>query len=357
MIVQNDEMNQLSLAGIEQIVIDAGGEIDEFLQLPFLSIPVFRDNVTGPFEGFFAQFTRSPFVVSVSDFNRFTGSDISLNDEELLIATNLLSMEEAEYLVFETLITTSQILNTRPSRDEFLQSVDTNSLLIFESENTRINIGSTINSQGIMSFFDTNLHVISDDIWDSLQTDATGQFITFNLLNGDPEEVQTQLVNALEEINGWLFTENSESSFYRPISRQEAYTNALQANAFFIFTSFFVGLILLSAMFVVLYHKFVADMDEEMETISRFKRIGLNQKECRAYLSKHLGVVFFVPILLGGIPALFMVSRIIIFRNMQTPDFIRYFSLICGLYLIIVIFIVFMYTSLRRKFFKEMKLN
>jgi len=111
----------------------------------------------------------------------------------------------------------------------------------------------------------------------------------------------------------------------------------------------------LSSAFIVLYHKFVADLNEERETIVQFKKIGLTAKECRRYMSVHLAIAFFLPIFIGGIPGLVIVSRMAIYRTMTRAEMIHAFGNVVMMYGIILLFVMFLYFALRKKFFREAK--
>lgn len=89
-------------------------------------------------------------------------------------------------------------------------------------------------------------------------------------------------------------------------------------------------------------------MDEEKERITLMKKIGLTMAECKSYLQSHLAILFFAPMLIGGIPAL-----ILLHASMGFTVYAGYLMLqVLGLYVLFVLMNGLFYLSLRKKFFR-----
>ena len=199
-------------------------------------------------------------------------------------------------------------------------------------------------------------HVIAHDLW--LQLAAEGevnQLMAFDLAHGDHELVLDALIAELTTINNlpsdtWDTHFPESYSRLRPLSYAENLTIALRSNGFLLFVFGFLGIIGIASVFMVLYHKFVADIDDESETLALFGKIGLTSRECRRYIQAHLGTVFFFPLFLGGVAALLLILAL--FRTQPAIDTWQYFRYVLIMYGGIVIFNLGLFLALRKQFFR-----
>ena len=67
--------------------------------------------------------------------------------------------------------------------------------------------------------------------------------------------------------------------------------------------------------------------------------------------------MFFLPLLLGGIPALMLISQIAIFQRMESGEMLHYFSHVVGMYVGVLAFNALLYFALRKRFFREMRMG
>jgi hypothetical protein len=128
--------------------------------------------------------------------------------------------------------------------------------------------------------------------------------------------------------------------------------DALRSMGLMLFVSLLIGTLCLTSVFIVMYHKFTSDMQDEISTIQNLKRIGLTLKECRAYISKHLAIIFFLPIFLGGIPSLFLLTRLAIFGTMTFTEMWPHYRLILMMYGLVLLAVAGLYVSLRKNFIR-----
>ena len=371
MLEQRADYQNLTMQEVKTLVENVGGKIDQIKKLPYLDFRLFGQLEQEYYLEFFI--TGRAFLVNERDFSNFVDQEITVKPHELLTVINRQVADEA--LVGATTGSHLFILepqtirpdSTKLTREEILLEAREHPVFVVEAENTRVMRLPTINSRGIANFTRNELQVINDAVWQELAADLTvlqnNAFLAFNLASGDHEAVLTALTRELEKRNelaiGTLAEPEPADELHwrmRPISQAERFELALGAGSFTLFTFVLLGVLFLASAFIVLYHKFVADLSEEQETLNQFRRIGLTTKECRKYISTHLAIVFFLPILVGGIAGLFLVAQLAVFQTIATKQMWATFSKVLLMYKIIVLFVTMLYFLLRRKFLKITKI-
>jgi len=377
-IEQRAGMNQISEYELRQLVEREGGEIASLHILPYMDS---RRFVPGRF-GYEMHWEniRTSYLVSDMYFNSFTELDepLKLAKHELAIAFSaawppvLRNMEIAvEPLCAEVgsgFSPTEWRLGGYAgwhSKEAVQWATESPPMLYFHVENIQtLNISfinQPIRQYSASAFMQNYAHIIAHELWQSLtETGEVNHIMAFNLATGDHAIILQALIAELSRINNlphglWDIYFPEMYSRLRPLSFEESFGIALRSNGFVLFVFGFLGIIGLVSVFIVLYHKFVADVDDESASIAMFKKIGLTVSECRKYVQGHLAIVFFFPLFFGGAAALLLILAL--FMNQPTIDTWQYFRYVLTMYGGIVLFNVGLYAALRKRFFINVKIS
>jgi hypothetical protein len=299
------------------------------------------------------------------------GTDLSVESHELIIVTNSAEAYE-EGVNFDTLLIAEPFAEgmTRanefraadPSRSEFVQSLNDVDVLEFSQANTRMMFIPFTNSHGSLEFIRSHANVVDDEVYRNLMSGQFNALIAFELESGNHSDILDALLADLKLRNnlpdsawqdGAEFNINYRDMIdgLRPLSRAERHDILLRANGFLLFAMAFLGLLFLASSCLVLYYKLAADTDEESENITAFKRIGLLNRECRGYLTKHIAIIFFLPLLLGGSLGLFLT-----YQFLSSSAYVGFLiSRVAMMYGGIAVFGIVLYGALRRRFFKDVR--
>lgn len=143
-----------------------------------------------------------------------------------------------------------------------------------------------------------------------------------------------------------MYIERDKVESLRPISQAERFEIAFRINGFLLFALSFLGFLFLLSSSIVLYYKVATDIDEEKEHAAPLIKIGLTAREYNSYLRTHLAIVFFAPMVIGGVLGLFFIN------SMQ--NFTVYANYLKGqvlmMYGVFVVFDVLFYLALKNKF-------
>ncbi len=368
MVERRGEINIITEGELMEIVNSADGKIEQIKIMPYLDGMVYRE--LNDRDGLFVNFRQNSYLVSESDFNRFTGLDINLAPDELLIVTN---DEDAakEGMNFDTTIViesfaqgierSESFRQKDLNKDAFMESLDDADVLEYSQRKSTLLFQPFVNSNGSLEFIRSHANVIDDEVYRNLTRGQTNELIVFELASGNHQAVLDGLLTFLREKNNissevwrdtveFSITNKDNINGLRPLCKTERHEILLRANGFLLFAMAFLGLLFLASSCIVLYYKIVADTDEEMETISMFKKIGLTDRECRSYLQNHTAIIFFLPLLLGGALGLYLTYQ---FFSAGTSHAGYLISHVVIMYGVIVVFGILLYASLRKRFFKD----
>lgn len=289
-------INNVGHEQLNEIVNSAGASISTIRTLSYLDATPFR--FSEPPLGMFRHFEQKSFLVSVTAFNKFTGQQFSVDENELLIITNDRDAYAAG-VYFET--------SLRPDWDA--------PALNFTIPETTIKFMPFANTAGEMTFEFQHANVINDAVWINLAQNhmyKINELTVFNIHTGNHTDIMNRLILELSALNNlptgtwdnaaeFSLIRRDDPRQLRPISQAERQGVVHVANGLLLFVSIFLSLFFLISSCIMLFYKFLLKTSEEKDKLIRLKNIGFTAKECHWYLISHVTVLFFLPLIFGGI--------------------------------------------------------
>jgi hypothetical protein len=377
MIERRGDINTVSEREITELVQRNGGEIGKFSTFSYLDSQTYRE--LHDRDGLFVNYRITGYVLKESEYNRLMNQNISLEADELMLVYNQKGLAE-QLDDFGTLLDIDSFKSAIARADEFrdkswdkdtlVKSLENSESLKFTQDKTSRMFGTFINSYGNIEFAGAMASVIDDSVFERVKGEQNNEILLFNLKSGDDQKILEALLKALKQkniANGVINEKNAASlwassaiDFYdkddiaqlRPISKAERYEICFRANGFLLFALAFLGLLFLVSSCMVLYYKLATDTDEEAEQVDLLRKIGLTVRECRSYLQTHIAVIFFAPLLFGGVLGLYLVNNFVSF----TPYRAVLVSRVAIMYGAVVLLDIMFYFSLRKRFFNDVRL-
>lgn len=130
------------------------------------------------------------------------------------------------------------------------------------------------------------------------------------------------------------------------------YKNRMSTDGIQFFVIIFLCILFFFGSFILLYMQLFSEVDKEGLRIRKLYRIGITNKEVKKLLSQEITTVFMLPVLLGVIIALLYLIAMTTGMGglLENLVILFYFSIIAGVYIVILLFILF---YARRRMFRE----
>lgn len=364
MIESRGEINSITKEVIYELGKQQEGEITEFITYPYLTVEIYRENETWLY-----NYGTTTMIISESNFNHVFGTDLKVDQDELLMISNSdedfanTKIDYDTYLVPDTTQNgenrAQNIRDLRPTREEFyeLLELDGVSSLSYSKENTKAMYYPFINSYGEMEFATVIANVLDDAVYESIKNPEITTVSLFDY-EGVDLEFYEKLMDVLRMYNGnndlWTSVDlehevKTTAEEFKPISKYMKVEQTNKLLGMFSFTMTFISLLFLVSSSVVMYYKLVNDVDYEKEQIALFKKIGLNDLECRKYLNQHTGIIFFTPLLLGGTIGLFY--NYFFFYNVPNRNYLLQVVLI--MYVCFVVYDILFFFLVKRSLIRN----
>ncbi len=357
MIESQEGYNNISVDEIYALVEKNGGTVEEFVELPYISTEIYRENSEWLF-----NYGITTMVISESDFNKAFGTDIDVSYDELLMVHNADTSFGETNIDYDTCLVidnydsgekrAEEVRYVRPSREEFFEILQRDNVeyLGYNQEKTTSMFYSFINSQGEMEFASVLGNVIDDEAYNSLKNTEKTTAYMFNVKSADDEVLYSDIISTLNDKNkDKVVPTDTYTKSLKPICKSIKMEMTEKMLSMFSFTMTFISMLFLISSSVVLYYKLVNDVDYEIEQIDLFKKVGVNRKEAISYLSYHTGLIFFLPMILGGGVGIFY--NYFFFYSIPQRNYLLMVVLI--MYLCFVVYDVIFYFILRASLVKK----
>lgn len=373
MIETSGDINRITEEEIRAIVSENGGTLESLSALTFIPGENYR-NTTSSF-----NHQRTGMIISESQFNRHMDLSLHIAPDELVIIYNVNGWAD-EAIEYDTVIPIepwrqgidrSNVFRQSPvPMNEFQSALGDTQQLVFERDKTTAMYFNFINSYGTVEFPVMMANIVDDEVFESIEAQRDTAYL-FNLKSGDGDQIFAALLDALRDTNnadstlwanpetkfvdreGGTYIKRDDAESLRPIYKAERTSIAFRINGFLLFALTFLGFLFLLSSSIVLYYKVATDIDEEKEQSELLTKIGLTAGEYKAYLRTHLAIIFFAPMVVGGLLGLFLMNSALNFTVYS--GFLK--SRVLMMYGVFVVFDIFFYLSLKRKFIRGIASN
>ncbi|MFC4775587.1 FtsX-like permease family protein [Paenibacillus sp. GCM10023252] len=131
------------------------------------------------------------------------------------------------------------------------------------------------------------------------------------------------------------------------VQRSIDYADAKQTIALTLFIGLFISLLFFVASGSMIYFKLFTELQEDIAQFKALQRIGMTGREIRRIVTSQIAVVFYLPVLLGSVHALFAMQTL---DNLMGSSYWAYAFVIIGIYAFMqTVYFVLASSSYRRK--------
>ncbi len=268
------------------------------------------------------------FIVSLDDYNRLTGSQENLNEDEVMIYTS----KDMDYNYDVLKIKGQEPLNIKKVVTDF--------------ENNGVDTMQIIPA---LYIFVPDLEVQVQKISEQSQ-DALGNINRF--VGYDLEATDQQQTDVFSEIYDWLRTsqvKSADGSMYVYVegsANEKLEFFGIYGGLFFL--GIILGIVFIFAAVLIMYYKQVSEGYEDQSRFEIMQKVGMTKREIKKSINSQMLTVFFMPLIAAGVHLAFafpMIYKMLILFGLVNKVFLIMVTVGCFLLFALLYMLVYKITS------------
>lgn len=268
------------------------------------------------------------FIVSLDDYNRLTGSQENLDEDEVMIYTS----KDMDYNYDVLKIKGQEPLNIKKVVTDF--------------ENNGVDTMQIIPA---LYIFVPDLEVQVQKISEQSQ-DALGNINRF--VGYDLEATDQQQTDVFSEIYDWLRTSqvnSADGSMYVYVegsANEKLEFFGIYGGLFFL--GIILGIVFIFAAVLIMYYKQVSEGYEDQSRFEIMQKVGMTKREIKKSINSQMLTVFFMPLIAAGVHLAFafpMIYKMLILLGLVNKVFLIMVTVGCFLLFALLYMLVYKITS------------
>lgn len=268
------------------------------------------------------------FIVSLDDYNRLTGSQENLDEDEVMIYTS----KDMDYNYDVLKIKGQEPLNIKKVVTDF--------------ENNGVD---TMQIMPALYIFVPDLEVQVQKISEQSQ-DALGNINRF--VGYDLEATDQQQTDVFSEIYDWLRTsqvKSADGSMYVYVegsANEKLEFFGIYGGLFFL--GIILGIVFIFAAVLIMYYKQVSEGYEDQSRFEIMQKVGMTKREIKKSINSQMLTVFFMPLIAAGVHLAFafpMIYKMLILLGLVNKVFLIMVTVGCFLLFALLYMLVYKITS------------
>lgn len=268
------------------------------------------------------------FIVSLDDYNRLTGSQENLDEDEVMIYTS----KDMDYNYDVLKIKGQEPLNIKK--------------VITDFENNGVDTMQIIPA---LYIFVPDLEVQVQKISEQSQ-DALGNINRF--VGYDLEATDQQQTDVFSEIYDWLRTSqvnSADGSMYVYVegsANEKLEFFGIYGGLFFL--GIILGIVFIFAAVLIMYYKQVSEGYEDQSRFEIMQKVGMTKREIKKSINSQMLTVFFMPLIAAGVHLAFafpIIYKMLILLGLVNKVFLIMVTVGCFLLFALLYMLVYKITS------------
>ncbi|MGH4123325.1 MAG: FtsX-like permease family protein [Clostridium sp.] len=297
--MENTVLNKISDKELKNIVKASGGEIKQHKLLESIDLMEYR-----VYEGRVTE-NGNIAVISQKNYNKHMGTNLVVNTGELVQVRN--SATDSKYEDSDVIINFNDLSKQKEqiakfekdkniSKEAFLANMDKDSYIYVEKNKMKYTKGKFTNDSYSLAYSMGTALIINDEDYKKVKEKLGPKVVSCDhLINlKDPKDYKS-----FNSISSELKRVNHGDESLKPEFKQQILEENIRENGFMLFSSLFLGMMLLISSGVVLYFKVLTGVDEEKERVKKLVQLGMTDSEISKVLAKELAIIFFTPVVLA----------------------------------------------------------
>lgn len=268
------------------------------------------------------------FIVSLDDYNRLTGSQENLDEDEVMIYTS----KDMDYNYDVLKIKGQEPLNIKKVVTDF--------------ENNGVDTMQIIPALYIfVPDLEVQVQKISEQSQDTLGN--INRFVGYDL-----EATDQQQTDVFSEIYDWLRTSQVKSAdgsmyvYVEGTANEKLEFFGIYGGLFFL--GIILGIVFIFAAVLIMYYKQVSEGYEDQSRFEIMQKVGMTKREIKKSINSQMLTVFFMPLIAAGVHLAFafpMIYKMLILLGLVNKVFLIMVTVGCFLLFALLYMLVYKITS------------
>ncbi|MBW9151164.1 FtsX-like permease family protein [Clostridium estertheticum] len=300
--IENTKLNKISDQELKNIVKASGGEIKQHKLLESINLMDYR-----AYEGIVTE-SGNIAVISERNYNNHMGTNLVVNKGELVQVSNspidskYKDDEESDEIINFNDLSKQKKQIAKFEKDKnisvevLLANMDKDSYIYVEKNKKKYTKGKFTNDSYSLAYSMGTALIINDEDYKRIKEKLGAKVVSYDhLINlKDPKDYKS-----FNSISSELKKLNHGDESLKPEFKQQMLEERIRENGFILFSSLFLGMMLLISSGVVLYFKVLTGVAEEKERVKKLVQLGMTDSEISKILTKKLAIIFFTPVVLA----------------------------------------------------------
>lgn len=251
-------------------------------------------------------------VVSLEDYNRMTGSDKTLEDDECMIYC-----VRTEYTADTFSMEYGKAYRVKKVLDTFIEDSEVNALVV-------PTIYIVVND---FDAFVAPVLPLKNSLGDSMM--LFDWRCSFDL---DTPEKEIAAASAIREVFGNMAEGENTIFSYSVHSREAQRQSFYQDSGSLFFLGIMLSIVFLVAAVLIIYYKQISEGYEDQSRFAIMQKVGMTKKDIRKSINSQMLTVFFLPLVFAGIHLCFafpFIWKILMLFALDNMTFVIVVMLIC----------------------------
>lgn len=375
MFIESDNYNKVKQEDIKTLLNQNNSKLTTYKALEYMSVPVFQEDGKGNYT--LEKPGQTENIISETNYNKHMGTNLRVKSGQSVYVTEYEStgykypssifapINEKQKAKIKEILTKNDYVISKNDLNKILGSM---SYIKINKNDIKKKANSKFTNERDTAVYNTGAGMIlNDKDYETLKNNiAPSSIKRMHLINAkNSDKAFEVLTNHLRDDNkldksywqeGSMWGDSTSNDAdrnikeaYRPVYTEELVNLRLNESGILLFTMMFIGILFTIANGVILYYKVLSDIDEEEERLTSLNRIGVLKKEVRLMISKELALVFFIPIIGGGLTGLYFANMLVL--NPSTADLFMKKSI--TIFIVGFIIQAIFYLVSRRKYIKQ----
>lgn len=263
---------------------------------------------------------RNLFVIPLSDYNRQTGENVSLAEDEVLFYYNRVDYAKDSFRLGDHTFRIKKRLNSFPGNGFMAADIASSYFMVVKDEDV------------MQTIYQSQKEVYGET------ASEIEQYYGFDVNTTDHDTL----------VGGYRMLKSSLPDYCGLESREASKQGFISIYGSLFFLGIFLGVLFLTATALIIYYKQVTEGYEDRERYEIMQKVGLERKEIKVSIRSQILTVFFLPLVMSVVHICFafpVIEKLLAIFSMNNRKLFLLCTAVCILAFTVIYVVIYSLTS------------